>query len=109
MSSNLLLAHTAFTEDDAVGIGLGYPLYCLFYLFELCAPSWNQRIVKLNHNAFRFGIFADGFDELLVYCRTLYHIHGTTIAHHREKIHGIHVIHYGNNGKLVSLAFLPVD
>ena len=109
MSCNLLLAHAAFAEYDAVGIGLGDALDCLLNLLELFTASWNQRIVKLNHNTFRFGILADSFNELLVDSRSLYHIHGTAIAHNREKIHGIHVIHYGNHGEFVTLTLLPVD
>lgn len=99
---HLFLAHTAFTEYDAVGFCLGYTSDILFNLFELRALSWNQRIVKLNHNALRLGIFANRFNKLLVDSRSLYHIHGSAVAHHREKIYGINVIYYGNNGKIVS-------
>ena len=104
----LLFAHATLTEDDAVGICLGDTLDSLFNLPELRAPSRNQRIVKLDYNAFRLRIFADCLDKLLVYRRTLNDVNSSAVAHHRENIHGVIVVHYGNDGEFVALALLPV-
>ena len=62
LPGNLLLAHTAFAKDDAVGVGLVYAPDRLFNLLEFLAASWNQRIVKLSYNAFRLRILSDGFN-----------------------------------------------
>ena len=109
MPCNLLLAHTAFTEDDAVGICGGDALNALLYLPELFARARDKRVVKLKHDVFRLGIPADSINELLVNGRSLNDIYRTAIFHQFKNVDTVQVVHYGNDRERESLTLLPVD
>lgn len=86
------------------------PIACSISLnFALRTPSRDQCIIKLDYDTLRLGIYADCLNKLLVYRRTLNDVNGSAIAHHRENIHGVIVVHYGNDGELVTITLLPVD
>ena len=106
---NLLLAHTAFTEDDAVGICGGDALNALLYLPELFARARDKRVVKLKHDVFWLGIPADRFNELLVNAGSLHDIYRSAIFHHFKKVWPVQVVYYGDDREREFLSLLPVD
>ena len=57
---------------------------------------------------FRFGIFLNRFNQLLVKRKPLNHIDGSTATHHINSV-SVQVIHYGYDREFVSLGLQPVN
>ena len=102
---NLLLACATFSENYGIGVSGGNSPNRLFYASERFALPWNKVIGKRQHHLFRSGIPADSLDKLLVYCWTLDDVNGSPAFHYIGNLQRIQVIHYGNHGEFVTLAF----